>query len=200
MTRQRQFLFIGIAALVFSIAFALRNLIYEIVIIPLAYLWWWLGLYYRLVPQIILWILLIFAILFIAIRGLLQEIPLHKEVRVSRKKNQGPIESLSEFEHKRGRGIYYKWLIANRLGRVARDLLDQREGRREAKRFTRLNGRDWNPPKDVSEYLESGLNGSFADFPQVGWVRQRPTPLDLDPQNVIEYLESEMEINRNGNR
>ena len=97
-------------------------------------------------------------------------------------------------------GIYYKWMIAHRLGKLTREMLDQREGRPEQLGYTRLTGRDWEPSKEVTTYLEIGLNGSFADFPQPRWTRPQPTPLDLDPQNVIEYLESEMEINRNGNR
>ncbi len=200
MIRSRSLTLFTVVMLSTSAAFALRDTIYEMVIVPLAYLWWLIGLYYQLVPQLLLWVALIFLILFTAVRTLLMEIPLGKRTIAVRKAPQGPVESLSHLLDKRRRGIYYKWLIANRLGKVARELLDQREGQRVTMGFSRLTGRDWDPPKDVGAYLESGLNGSFADYPYSRWSRPQPTPLDEHPQQVVEYLESEMEIQRNGNR
>jgi hypothetical protein len=181
-------------------AFAFRKLIYEIVIVPLAYLWWLLTLYYHVLPQLLIWIALIAMIVFTAVRGLLMEIPTRRTIVLKKKNSPGAIETLSSLIHKTDQGTYYKWVIANRLGRAARELLDQREGRQIKQKFTRLTGRGWNPPGDVAAYLESGVNGSFADYPKRTWSRSPRTPLDLDPLQVIEYLEAEMENNRNGHR
>jgi hypothetical protein len=199
MTLRRPLLLFLFSLVCLLAAYAMRKMIYEIVIIPLAYLWWLITLYYHIIPQAAIWIILIFVILVTAIRGLLMEIPIGKVVVIKKPKVQGPVETLSLLIHKMDRGIYYKWLIANRLGKAARELLDQREGRQLKQKFTRLTGRDWNPPDDVAAYLESGVNGSFADYPQSIWRVSR-TPLDTRPQQVIEYLESEMENNRNGHR
>jgi hypothetical protein len=182
-----------------SIAFMLRGPIYEIVIVPLAYFWWVIGLYYRLIPQMLVWIVLIFIVLFSSARAILISIPVKRKTIQKRSLAAGPIEHLSALVEKRRRGIYYKWLIANRLGKVARELLHQRE-QPATKRFTRLAGRNWRPPAGVEAYLESGLNGSFADYPQSRWLSPQPTPLDEDPRHVIEYLEHEMEIGLHGNR
>lgn len=182
-------------------AFAFRKLIYQIVIVPLAYVWWFLGLYYHLLPQAVIWIVLIFLIVLTTLRGLLFEIPIGRPRYVKAKKSQGPVEALSVLIQKSSEGNYYKWSIANRLGRAARELIDQREGRKLKQKFTRLtNHRDWQPPQEVAAYLEAGINGSFADYPRRTWSRSPQTPLDVDPQQVIEYLESELEKNRNGNR
>ena len=193
MQRRPFFLFL-IALFCLTAAFAFRKLMYEIVIVPLAYVWWLLTLYYHLLPQAVIWMVLIFVILFTAVRGLLLEIPVGRRAPLKKKTPQGPIESLAAQIHKSSAGTYYKWNIANRLGRAARELLDQREGRRQ--KFTRLMGRGWEPPQDVSAYLESGVNGTFADHPKKSWSRSPRTPLDLDPQQAIEYLESELENNR----
>lgn len=201
MLLQRRPLFIFLFSLFcLTAAFVFRNMIYETVIVPLAYLWWLITLYYRLLPQVGIWIVLIFIILFAGARGLLMEIKIGRTIKLHKKNSQGPVETLSSLIQKSDQGSYYKWTIANRLGRVARELLDQREGRQVKQKFTRLTGRDWNPPKDVGAYLESGVNGSFADYPKRTWSRSPRTPLDVNPQQVIEYLESEMENNRNGHR
>jgi hypothetical protein len=197
---QRKPLFIFLFALVCLIAaFVFRRTIYQIVILPLAYIWWWLTLYYRLLPQAAIWIVLIFIILFTTMRGLLLEVPWGWSRPLKKKKSQGPIESLAVLIQKSSEGNYYKWTIANRLGRAARELLDQREGSQGRKKIMRFSERNWDAPQEVSAYLEAGLNGTFADYPKRSWSRSPRTPLDLDPQQVIEYLESELE-NRNGHR
>lgn len=196
---QRKPLFIFLFSLLcLTSAFVFRRMIYEIVIVPLAYVWWLLTLYYHLLPQAVIWIVLIFVILFAALRGLLLEIPFGRRVPLKRKKSPGPIESLSVLVQKSSEGSYYKWSVANRLGRAARELLDQREGRQLKQKVLRLTGRGWNPPQDVSAYLEAGVNGTFADYPKRSWSRSPRTPLDMDLQQVIEHLESELENNRNG--
>jgi hypothetical protein len=188
------------AVLCLVMAFVFRRMIYQVVILPLAYVWWWLTLYYRLLPQAAIWIVLIFIILFTSMRGLLLEIPWGWSRPLKKKKSQGPIESLSVLIQKRSEGNYYKWSIAQRLGRAARELLDQREGRQLKQKFMRFADRNWDAPQEVSAYLEAGVNGTFADYPKKSWSRSPRTPLDVDPKQVIEYLETELENNRNGYR
>lgn len=200
MSRRWFIILAGIGIMIMIISLFLRDLILNMVILPLAYLWWILTLYYRAVPQLIIWGVLI-AIVFISA---LRNIPLQTPIRYKEKKNQnlakGPVEEFSQMLNKAPGGIYYKWLIANRLGNLARELLDQREGRR-AQGFARLIGRDWHPPQKIESYLESGLNGSFADFPQSHWwTRPQLTPLDVDTKQVIVYLESEMETSHDRHR
>jgi hypothetical protein len=176
----------------------MRNAIHQWVILPLAYLWWRVGLFYRLLPQVVLWAILIFIVLYSAVRSLLTQFPSAKETKHPRLISRGPIEDLSALVVKRKRGNYYKWLIANRLGKAARELLDQREGRRLEMGYVRLQSRTWDPPQAVAAYLEAGLNGSFADYPRPRWKRPRPTPLDEPPLHAVEYLESELEAPRYG--
>lgn len=198
--RRRPLLILLLAILCVGAAFALRDVIHALIVVPLAYFWWVLNLYYHWVPQAIIWTLLIFTVLYIMVRGLLLEIPVRNIIRVERPKPKGTVEALSDLVRKSERGIYHKWLVANRLGKAARELISQREGRSGKQRHDALRSRDWNPPQEVGEYLESGLNGSFADYPRVGWKRPKHTPLDVDPGKALEYLEAELENNRNGNR
>lgn len=200
MIRRRPLPIVLLAIFCMSAAFALRGAIHAFVIVPLAYLWWVINLYYHWVPQAVIWALLVFAVLYIIVRGLLLEIPVRKFIRVERPKPKGAVEALSELVRKGEKGIYHKWLVANRLGKAARELINQREGRSGIRRLHLLKSRDWNPPQDVGEYLESGLNGSFADYPRAGWMRPKHTPLDMNPGKALDYLEAEMENSRNGNR
>lgn len=188
-----------LAALLLALvlAFALQDVIRETLIVPLAYLWWVLGLYYTAFPQIILWICLVVVVLLMLLGSLGSEVVRKENTEEGTKSIQGPIEALAiSLEKSRG-GIYIKWQIAHRLGKLARDLLVQRGDRSSNKTIGPLNGRDWHPSVPVEEYLEVGLNGSFADYPNLRWPfgRPKPTPLDLDVKEAVDFLEAQMETN-----
>lgn len=200
MTLRRLFMAAALIILSAGAAYVLRDEIQKWVILPLAYLWWVAGLYYHLLPQVVPWVVLIFIVLYTAVRSLLTQFPSTKETKPMRVISRGPIENLSALVVKRKLGNYYKWLIANRLGKAARELLDQREGRHLERGYIRLQSRAWDPPQGVAAYLEAGLNGSFADYPRPRWKRAQPTPLDEPPLHVVEYLESELEARRNGDQ
>ncbi len=193
MTR-RQLLLAGVFLFALILAFLLRDVVERAIIVPLVYLWWLLGLYYSILPQFVLWLLLVVAAVFSAVTTLAPRF-INRGVFVPEPKPaKGQIEILVGWLKKSQRGgSYYKWLVANRLGKTAREILAQREGQPISKKFGRLNGRGWNPPQKIDDYLESGLNGSFADFPRPRfWQTPKTTPLDADPNHVIEYLENEM--------
>lgn len=200
MNRKRWIIIGGTLVIAAIAAYVFRGVIERTIILPLLYLWWLLGLFYRTLPQFILWFILVIVVFFSAITTLMPEPEFRRARRDKRKLTAGQVEDLAVWINKTKHGNYYKWLIANRLGKLARELLAQRDGRPVSKTFGRLNGRDWNPPKDVDAYLESGLNGSFADYPQPRWMRPQPTPLDIPVKDVVEYLETEMETNHNGHR
>jgi hypothetical protein len=60
--------------------------------------------------------------------------------------------------------------------------------------FDPLTGPDWTPDENVQAYLEAGLRGSFADYPQGRrfFSKPEPTPLDKDVGEVIEFLEEQV--------
>ena len=204
MTRRRVVMAGAFLSAVF-LAFILRDAVEQLVIVPLAYLWWLLRLYYSMFPQFILWVILVVVAIYSAITSLMPEISYRRAFHADSKPVQGQIELLVQWLDKSQRGgSYYKWLIANWLGKMAREILAQRDGLAVSKKFGRLDGRGWNPSQKIRDYLETGLNGSFAEFPRPRWwlpgQTPKPTPLDVDPQQVVDYLENEMETSHDGNR
>ena len=188
-----------LAVIVFLIvavlAYAMRESIERNVIQPLIYLWWVLGIYYDSFPQAVLWIILVGVIIMIEIGSFSAEGSTSDGKRDVHKPVQGPTESLAGWFLRAPDGLYFKWLIAQRLGKLSRELIAFNA--RQSPRSDRdaLHGPGWDPPDEVASYLESGLNGSFADYPRPRWPFQRPslTPLDLDPDTAIDYIESKLE-------
>lgn len=185
-----------------ALAYFLRGWINDKVIIPLAYLWWRIGLYYHFVPEDRWWAMVIIAICFMALASLRDsEWFFHNLNQDIQQPVLGPVEELMIWIMKSRRNDYYKWLIANRLGKLARSFLIQREGNDVQSWDGSLNGSAWNPPEAVGAYLKSGLNRHFANVRSSSESSPRPhsAPLDLNPQQVVEYLESQMENRRDGN-
>ncbi len=181
---------IGILAAV--LAFSLQDVIQRVLIFPFLYAWWVISLYYHSIPEVFLWALATALILIMVVDGLLpnDRLPVHRPIPL--RSIKGPIQSLAEWMAKAPNGIYYKWLIANRLGRLARETLALRQAVLASHKSFLLQGWDRSASPEIQSYFDAGLSGSFADYPRRRWPwqPQPKSPLDLDPWEVIAYLES----------
>ncbi len=197
MTRFRYLLIAGALVASAALAFFLRDVIYGTVIVPLAYLFWLARSYYSAVPQLLLWTLLLVILFVTSAPNFVPELRSQARREGRRRRLQGQIEILAAWMIRARRGTYFKWQIANRLGRIERGfrgMSERRGGRaRPAAAHEGAGSRD----EAVERYLQAGLNTSFADYPRPGRFQHPvPTPLDLDPQEAIAYLESQMEQSR----
>jgi hypothetical protein len=183
----------GVVIIAFLLAFPLRGVVYEIVVLPLAYIWWVLSLVYRSLDQGIWWVVLIVIVLIVLIQSMLpQGKPVPKTISY-KKVGRGQVETLAVSLQRVDRGVYFKWTIANRLGKLAHQILAQRSYGKPRSVFAPLMDKDWNPPQAIQVYLEKGLHGSFADYPNKRLGFYTPpdkTPLDQDVTTVVEFLES----------
>ncbi len=197
--RTRRWLILVAVLIVAGIlAFPMRETIYETVVIPVAFIVWNLNLLYRSLPQGFWWWLVVFAVLLMLAFSLVPRTPFRNTAGAKPKPHLGQVESLAIWLRKAERGVYFKWLIANRLGKLAYQILLHRESGRPRSVFAPLLGTDWEPAKELQTYLETGLHGSFADFPNVKRRVGMPpqTPLDHNVLDAVEFLESQVE---NGN-
>lgn len=178
-----------------ALAYFMRESIERNVIQPLIYTWWVIGIYYDSFPQALTWIILVGVIIMIEIGSFAAEPPASEGKRAPRKPAVGQVESLAGWFHRAPDGLYFKWLIAQRLGKLSR-AMNAFEARQPTSSTREAGtGSGWDPPEEVAAYLESGLNGSFADYPRPRWwfQKSKPTPLDVDPDRVIDYIEAMME-------
>jgi hypothetical protein len=177
------------------LAFPLRGAVNQLIVIPLAYLLYTLQLLYLSLPQLIWWLAVVALVLIVLGASLLDEIKLtYRPIEPDRIK-RGRVEHLARVMRKSQRGTYSKWLVANTLGRLAYQILLQRDHGKPRAVFAPLEGEDWNPLPGVRDYLEEGLHGSYTELPSHGWVplvRREPIVLDYDLTQVIAFLESKV--------
>ncbi len=196
MTRTRRWLLmLGVVIIAALLAFPLRTTIFEMVVVPMAFIGWELGLLYRSLSQAVWWWLIFAIVFFMVIFSLLPKFkPTHKEEEKSKPKH-GQVEDLAIWLGRAKSGTYFKWLIANRLGKLAYQILLHRESGRPRSVFAPLLGTDWEPSKELQTYLEVGLHGSFSDFPtsRRSLVAPPKTPLDYEVNDAVEFLESQVD-------
>ena len=185
MSRFRWRLLVAIGVISVLLAFFLRDTVYGLVVVPLAYLFWLANFYYSAVPQWILWVVLLI-IIFIAVSwNLIPEVHSSSRRERQRGRSEGQVEALAIWIRKARQGNYFKWQLANRFGQIARRLDESSDW--PAGQASALPA--------VEQYIDAGLNHSFVDFPtpRNRFQRMEPTPLDLDPHVVADYLESQLE-------
>lgn len=195
MTRlQRGLILAGVMIIAGLLAFPLRETIYETVVIPAAFIVWNLELLYRSFSQGTWWWVIVALVLFMLVFSLSPQQRFRPRPEQKPKPPQGQVEGMAIWLLKAEKGIYFKWLVANRLGKLAYQILLHRESGRPRSVFMPLLGADWEPRKELQQYLETGLHGSFADFPGTGRLSAHPsTPLDLNVAEAVDFLEAQVE-------
>lgn len=199
---KRLLLLIGVLIVAGLLAFPLRQMIYESVVVPAAFIAWNLNLLYRSFSQGIWWSAIVVIVLFMLLFSIIPQPKFRRSLEAKRKPPVGQVEDLAESLGKAQQGIYFKWVIANRLGKLAYQILLHRESGRPRSVFAPLVGTDWEPRQELQTYLETGLHGSFADYPHVNRAFGQPpkTPLDLDVAEAVKFLESQVESSKSGLR
>jgi len=185
---------LGITLLVSAaMAYFLQDIILSLLFEPLSYVWYALTLLYYSIAQVIVWFVLMVSVALVAFGSLYGEFRLAGSMKVESVPVSGPIEKLAGQISSGDEGIYNKWLVANRLGKLAQSIFQRRSGHEGSSNSTLDIGVP-GAPAEVKSYLDAGLQSTFADFPRRRWFSPRPqTPFDLDIEEVIAYLESKME-------
>lgn len=175
------------------LAYLVKDIIKAVFFEPFSFVWYAMNLLYLSVAQVVYWFGLIVIVALIAFGSLYGKFGSARIYVEEPAPEHGPVGKVARHIMRNGEGMYYKWLMANRLGKLARSMLQQRSGVDDSS-DGELKGQGWQPSAEVRAYLETGLTQTFADFPRRNWFARQPeTPLDIHIEQVITYLESQME-------
>jgi hypothetical protein len=197
--KRRGLVFVGLFVFIFAFLFLGRGIFKILVFMPIYILWQWLKVWIMGLSQPMIWVTLIAVIGASALVTILPAMDFEEKEKTHVKTMRGKVEDLASLLEDANRRTYFdKWLVANRLGENAWEILAQRAGEPVSKRFGVLDRKNgWNPPPKVETYLNTGLQSSLIGRPNPRWSlrgkKLPPTPLDLDLDQVLEYLESEMD-------
>ena len=175
--------FITIAITLFSY----RKVIVGIVVRVAAYMVWSLNVIGSVIPQQVLWILLLILFLYIAVGSFYGKKSEGGTTRKNAAPVIGPVEARARWIEERQLGTFYKWQLANLLGKVHQNI-------QESVRYG--NSKNAPPiPKQVQDYLNAGLTTSYVDYTAPSLFQKTElTPLDVELEQVVDYLEEQLEI------
>lgn len=178
-----------IASVLLSAAMALvaRDLVRDFLILPLAYFIWQLRGLLGSVAQLVQWGILVVILALVMAWQLVPDPKRRPRELSAAHRAVGPAETLALAILRARSSNYFKWQLAHRLGCLSR-------------RSEELAGRNSDtaaPGPHIAGYLAAGLMHSFVDFPSRRHVLGRPTgtPLDVDPGEVVVFLESQSLMN-----
>ncbi len=165
-----------------------------LIIDPIAYYRWSITQVLQVFPQSAYWIGISVSLSLVVALILLRDLIAGLTAKEAAPHQKGAVEQLAEQIQKSQTSNYFKWVIANQLAETALKILPAKFGRSQQDRrnFDHL---DWHPPPQVRKYFITGLNSSFMDYRKKKRFQKTPnaTPFDIDLNDVIGYLESELE-------
>jgi len=190
--RRWVWLSIFIIAAVF-LAPLLQEILLEGIILPLAYLGWWAGLVLRSIAQVIYWAVIILVVGVVTVSSLANGWRFDRREENTAHTKMGPVESLAKDIQLTKKGMYFKWMIANRLAKLSQVILTQSKSNDSAAP-QKLNGVDWPPPDEIKAYFENGLQRSIMPSRRNRFFGKKPaSPFDVDLNQVVSYLETQQE-------
>jgi hypothetical protein len=185
-------LLIGLLALIISGA------VREVVVIPLLFLLWLMRVLYESIPQVVLWVgfLAIAAIVawksLAAPRATPPGLALTPIVRA-------PVAAWAGMFQRAANDRYARWLLAQRMGQLALELLASQEQRAARGVWQYLHDESLDIPLAVRSYLQAGTR-MYRPAPPLwrrwrAWIARQvphPDPLDLDPEEIIQFFEHQV--------
>ncbi len=170
-----------------------QTIIQPLIILPTLYFFWVGWLMFQSIPQAVVWSCFLGVALFIVVGNLLKKRPkLRPHRRVLPPTETARIERWVKLLQRANQETYYKWQLAQNLRKLAIAILahDERLTPRQIQQRL-LTDETLAIPPDIRTYMQASLT-SFSHLPVRRTLKSAPTPLDLEPKQVIQFLEDKL--------
>lgn len=194
MKQRSKLLFLGLGLLLAALlALVLRDFMRESVVVPLLYGLWIARLYIESLPQTLFWALLIIAALVIAGGSLIGRRKPRAKARAIEGEPKGRVTQWALRIRLGTQGDYFRARLARRLGQLALATLAHRQHRPMEEIREMIESGELDGPKEIAAYLQAGLARDRSTLRREAasswpWTH-KASPLDLDPAQIVTYLE-----------
>jgi hypothetical protein len=180
------------------LALVLTGAMQELVVIPLLYLFWLMRVLFESIPQVVLWIGFLVIVAIVAWRSLAgpRPVPLARQPAPS---SRAPVAGWATIFERATHDDYARQMLAQRLGQLAFELQANQERPLSESIWQHLHDESLDFPPDVRAYFQAGVRmyQPLPTFWRRWWARisgqaPRADPLDLDPEQVVRFLEEQM--------
>jgi hypothetical protein len=186
--RRRVGLVLLVLAPVAVVAVVLRDFVREELVGPVLYVYWIVRLLFESIPQIWLWIAFVLAATYVVARSLVRPPSLQRTCRAD-VEERGRVETWARLLHQAHGDSFARWRLAQRLGGLAGDILAAEERVSQREIWRRLDRGRLDVPAPLRAYLTAQFR-TIRPAGLRGRLRQHSSPLDLDPREVVAFLET----------
>jgi hypothetical protein len=183
------------------LALVLHEFTREVILSLLMRISWYVRLYMNSLPQPILWVVFIAIASFIAARSLLKRRSTPEVTSEATRLRMGRVLNLMQAINRTSEGLYFKWRLAQHLLSLTVNTLAYQERTTPNLIKERLKSGGLDAPSEIEDYLLAGLTPVLSTptnlvtrLRQAIMPTHRISPLDLDPEKVIQFLEDQLEI------
>lgn len=201
MNRRRLLILGGILLGVVLLALLLRGVVRQAVLMPLLYTWWVGRLLYRSVPQLVFWVLFMVGALLILWRSLFRRAgDPPKTTGVVLEERMGPVQTWARWLRRARSSYYSRWRLARLLAELTQEILIYQNQMTPTDARQSLEMGSLEAPPEVRAYLQAGQGRRyFTRFSELAYRlsgRGRHSPLELDPERAVQFLEERLEVHR----
>ena len=183
------FLFAATAALLLTSTF--QTFIREAIVIPLLTMLWIGRIILAAVPQAALWSCYVTAFLLIMGVSLLTRRPKKRSTAQPTIDTGGRLENLANLIAQAEHDHYFKWRLAQHLQKLSLDVIAYHTGQSVDTIRQQFKQGTADVPPELQAYFKAGLQPLGSISPSQNRLSRRPSPspLDLDPAEVVKFLE-----------
>lgn len=171
--------------------FLVKDFVREVIISPFLLAVWYTTLILNAFPDTFYWALFIIATVVIAIRSLTRRADLERRPRRQTIETGGPVTTWSRLIEHADDGGYSRWQLSQSLCKLTWDMVQNQDHRSMQRIEEQLRNQTLDLPSEIQAYFEAGL----LPYQPLSKLQRRlrmnnsPAALDLDPAEVVSYLE-----------
>ena len=189
---------LGLIILAAILAFLLKDIVQITVIPVLFYIIWLLRIVYESLPQGFWWVALLLVLLVIAVKSLIRKSDASGTLNSKSSLNKSRLELWIKWLEQADQGGYFKWYLAHKLSLLTLTVLSSQERYSNDQLDIIIRQGLSNLPDNLQEYMLIGLDNrmsfNFSAKNPVPFFSQPTVKLTLQPEEIIEFLEDQLEI------
>jgi hypothetical protein len=177
----------------FVLVFVVDDFVQRVIVAPVLRAAWFVTVVVTSLPQFMFWGVFIVAALVIAAKSVGREKTFRPRSERAPASQRGPVAVWFSLLERAKTQEFSRWRLAQAIRKLTQEVRFPNESVNQHQ--TEENGSGWTLPPDIEAYFSAPMP-SYQRLPRF-WGRLRvkgtTTALDLDPEEVIEYLETELD-------
>ena len=200
MLKRLQYL-LPVLILAIPLTLALNGVARDVIATPVLYIFWIARLVLLSVPQTVIWALLLALALVAGLKGIDSGWRPGRRAATAETGHPGRVATWARWIQHAPHGNYSKWHLSHEFGSLMLDVLSTRDRLTRRQFRQRLEAGELSMPPEIQAYLLAGVqpvsskpSRLFARLAQRRVQGAQTSPLDLDPESVVRFLEDQLEV------